>query len=163
MVDEDVACLSPSTVYRILKEAGLVCPWRRRAKRRRAEAEKATRPDQRWSTDLMQVQVGRGVYYFVSFLDEYSRYIVHGELLPGMDGISVSRAAQAAIDTLAKGEGGQPVVQPEVRSDNGSGYISQEFRLVLKENGLGHHRITPHCPEENGLIERAYRTLREQL
>ena len=26
MVDEDVACLSPSTVYRILKEAKLVCP-----------------------------------------------------------------------------------------------------------------------------------------
>ena len=35
MVDEDVACLSPSTVYRILKEANLVCPWRRRRKRRR--------------------------------------------------------------------------------------------------------------------------------
>jgi hypothetical protein len=26
MVDEDVVCLSPSTVYRILKEAKLVCP-----------------------------------------------------------------------------------------------------------------------------------------
>ena len=34
MVDEDVAYLSPSTVYRILKEANLVCPWRRRSKRR---------------------------------------------------------------------------------------------------------------------------------
>src|SRR5262249_32236409 len=31
MVDEDVACLSPSTVYRILKEGNLVSPWRRRA------------------------------------------------------------------------------------------------------------------------------------
>src|SRR5262249_49148922 len=120
MVDEGVACLSPSTVYRILKEAGLVCPWRRRAKRRRAGAGRAFPTDQRWSTDLMQVQVGRGVYYFVSFLDEYSRYIVHWELLPGMDGISVSRAAQAAIDTLVKGDDGQPVVQPEIRSDNGS-------------------------------------------
>ena len=39
MVDEDVACLSPSTVYRILKEANLVCPWRRRQKRRRSAAE----------------------------------------------------------------------------------------------------------------------------
>jgi transposase InsO family protein len=34
---------------------------------------------------------------------------------------------------------------------------------VLKENGLGHHRIKPHCPEENGLIERMHRTLREEL
>ena len=53
MVDEDVAYLSPSTVYRILKRANLVCPYRRRAKRKRALEEKATRPNQRWSTDLM--------------------------------------------------------------------------------------------------------------
>src|ERR1700746_1326740 len=35
--------------------------------------------------------------------------------------------------------------------------------MVLKENGLGHHRSKPHCPEENGLIERMHRTLREEL
>ena len=34
---------------------------------------------------------------------------------------------------------------------------------MLTENGLGHQRIQPHCPEENGLIERANRTLRESL
>jgi transposase InsO family protein len=163
MVDEDVACLSPSTVYRILKEANLVCPWRRRAKRRRAEEEKATRPNQRWVTDLMQVQVGDGTYYFVGFMDEYSRYIVHQELLLGMDGVSVSVAAQAAIETLPRGEDGQPREKPQMQSDNGSGYIAREFLLVLKEHGLGHHRIRPHCPEENGVIERSFRTLREAL
>jgi putative transposase len=163
MVDEDVAYLSPSTVYRILKTANLVCPWRRRSKRRREEEEKATRPNQRWSTDVMQVQLGTGTYFVVSFMDEYARYVVHWEMAPGMDGITLSTAAQAAIDTLPKGEDGQPVDKPEIRSDNGSGYISKEFKMVLKENGLGHHRITPHCPEENGLIERMHRTLREEL
>jgi transposase InsO family protein len=163
MVDEDVVCLSPSTVYRILKEAHLVCPWRRRTKRRRSAVEKAQRANERWVTDLMQVQVGGGVYYFVSFMDEYSRYIVHHEVLTGMDGISVSLAAQAAIDGLARGADGQAVAKPMIQSDNGSGYISREFLVVLAENGLGHHRIKPHCPEENGVIERAYRTLREAL
>jgi putative transposase len=163
MVDADVACLSPSTVYRILKEANLVCPWRRRAKRRRAEEEKATRPNQRWVTDLMHLQVGAGTYYFVSFLDEYSRYIVHQELLLGMDGIAVSVAAQAAIETLPRGDDGLPRERPELQSDNGSGFIAREFLLVLKEHGLGHHRIKPHCPEENGVIERSFRTLREAL
>ena len=52
--------------------------------------------------------------------------------------------------------------RPVIRSDNGSGYISKEFQVVLKENGLGHQRIKPHCPEENGMIERANRTLREE-
>jgi len=163
MVDEDIACLSPSTVYRVLKEANLVCPWRRRTKRRRAEEEKATRPNQRWVTDLMHLQVGEGTYYFVSFMDEYSRYIVHHELLRGMDGIAVSVAAPAAIETLPRGEDGRPREKPEVQSDNGSGYIAREFLQVLREHGLGHHRIKPHCPEENGVIERSFRTLREAL
>jgi transposase InsO family protein len=163
MVDEGVTYLSPSTVYRILKTANLVCPWRRRMKRRREEAEKATRPDERWATDVMQIQVGTGVYFVTSFMDEYSRYLVYFAIAPGMDGVTISTAAQAAVDTLPKGEDGQPLVKPEIRSDNGSGYISKEFKVILKENGLGHHRIRPHCPEENGLIERMHRTLREEL
>ncbi len=73
MVDEDAVYLSPSTVYRILKTANLVCPWRRRKKRSRAEEEKATGPDERWATDLMQIQVGAGTYFVLSFMDEYSR------------------------------------------------------------------------------------------
>jgi hypothetical protein len=103
MVDEDVSYVSPSSVYRILKEANLDCPWRRRAKRKKAVEKKATRPDQRWSSDLMYGQVGGRVYY------------------------------------------------------------SKEFRVVLQENGLSHHRIQPRCPEANGWIERANRTLREGL
>ena len=163
MVDEDVAYLSASTVYRILKTADLVCPWKRRAKRTREEEEKARRPNERWATDVMQIMVGEGVYYVMSFMDEYSRYLVHFEIATGVDGITTSLAAQAAIDTLPKGADGRPVEKPEIRSDNGSGYISKEFKMVLKENGLGHHRIKPHCPEENGLIERMHRTLREEM
>jgi transposase InsO family protein len=163
MVDEDVACLSASTVYRILKEANLVCPWRRRRKRSREASEKPGRANERWVTDLMQVVVGGVVYYLVSFMDEYSRYIVHHEVVPGMDGHTVSLAAQAAIDRLPKGPDGQPLLKPVIQSDNGSGYIAREFLSVLAENGLGHHRIKPHCPEENGTMERAYRTLREAL
>lgn len=163
MVDEDVVYLSASTVYRILKTENLVCPWRRRTKRRREEEEKATRPDERWATDLMYVQVRGRTYFYVAFLDEYSRYLVHHELLRNMDGDSLSLAAQAAIETLEKGADGLPVERPQIRSDNGSGYISKEFRLVLEANGLDHQTIRPHCPEENGLMERSNRTIREAL
>jgi transposase InsO family protein len=143
MVDEDVAYLSPSTVYRILKENSLVCPWRRRSKRYRTAVEKASRPDQRWATDLMYVQAEATTYFLISFIDEYSRMIVHWDLLPKTaDGSRVT---------------------PEIRSDNGPGYVSRDFRAVLQENGMTHQRIRPHCPEENGIIERAYRTLREEL
>jgi transposase InsO family protein len=171
MVDEDVAFLSPSTVYRVLKGADLVCSWRRREKRYRTEAEQARGADERWATDLMYLKVGRGRFYLVAFMDEYSRYLVHHELLLSMDGATVSLEAQTALEKLAKTQStdckradGQPaVLLPEIRSDNGGCYIAKEFRDVLGEWGLTHQRIKPHCPEENGLMERANRTLREAL
>jgi putative transposase len=165
MVDEEVACLSPSTVYRILKGENLVCPWRRRKKRTREEEEKATRPDQVWATDLMYVQIDGRIYFLLTFLDEYSRLIVHHALLPNMEGATVSVEAQAAIEQLLREKRGEipPGGMPRVRSDNGSCYISREFRGLLDEHGLGHQRIKPHCPEENGIIERSNRTLREAL
>jgi transposase InsO family protein len=161
MVDENIAYVSPSTVYRILLEAKLVCPWRRRTKRRREEIEKATRPDERWGTDLMYLQVAGRTYYYIAFLDEYSRHLVHHELLRSMDGWSVSLAAQRAIDQWRR-EVGASAEPPAIRSDNGSGYLSREFRETLAAEGLRHQKIKPHCPEENGLVERSNRTMREK-
>jgi putative transposase len=163
MVDEDVAYLSPSTIYRILKAKELVCPWRRRTKRRREVEEKAGCPNAVWATDLKYVSIGERNYYLICFLDEYSRYIVHHELLSSMDGHSVSLAAQAAIETLPRDEDGAIREKPAIRSDNGSCYILREFGGVLDEYGLHHRRIKPHCPEENGTMERANRTLEESL
>lgn len=163
MLDEGVASLSASTVYRILREADLMKRHRGRTKRYREELEKAQRPNERWATDLMHIQLADRTYYFVAFLDEYSRYIVHWELLRSMDGISVSTSAQAALETLPKGEDGEALEKPEIRSDRGSAYISREFREVLDWHGLTHAKIKPHCPEENGVMERANRTLREAL
>jgi transposase InsO family protein len=163
MIDEEVAYLSPSTVYRILRESNLVCPWRRRSKRRRDELEKAQRANERWGTDLMYVRIGSGQYYLVTFLDEYSRYVVHWELLTDMRGASVSLAAEKALSRERNSWEGSSLVPPEIRSDNGSCYLSREFKIVLREHGLTHQLIKPHCPEENGLVERSYRTLREAL
>lgn len=165
MVDEDVVYLSQSTVYRILKEANLVSPWRRRQKRSREDEEKATRPDERWATDLMYVEVASRKYYQLNFIDEYSRYIVHHELLPNMEGGTVSLEAQRAIDQFLAELGGEIPAEgmPEIRSDNGSCYISRDFRTVLSEQGMHHNTIQPHCPEENGIMERANRTFREAL
>ena len=160
MVDEGVACLSPSAVYGILREEGLISTWpQKREKRRRQEIEKAQRPDERWQSDIRYIQVGGRRYYLVLFLDEYSRYVAHQEVLGHLDGDTLSLEAQRAIETLGLREGPKPTIQ----TDNGSGYVSQEFKKVLSENGVGHVRIRPHCPEENGLVERAHRTVGEAL
>lgn len=163
MVDEDVAYLSMSTVYRILQDEDLMCRHRGRQKRYREEVEKASRPDEIWGTDLMYLAIGSQQYYLVNFIDEYSRYLVYWELLSGMDGRSISLAAQRALETLPHSREGKVLTQPVIRSDNGSGYISKEFGGLLGYHGLTHHRIRPHCPEENGVVERCNRTLREAI
>jgi len=163
MIDDDVAYVSSSTVYRILKEQQLIGPRRGRRKRYRAEHEKAQHPDQIWGTDIMYLKVGPMQYFFLGFIDEYSRYLVHWELLASMDGLSITQAMQRALETLPCDEEGQLLVKPEIRSDNGSGYISRDFYQLLAHHDLVHQRITPGCPEENGIMERANRTMREAL
>ena len=93
----------------------------------------------------------------VFFLDEYSRYLVHHQLMCYLDGDTISLEAQRAIEAVGLKR------KPTIQTDNGSGYVSHEFKRVLSEQGLTHVRITPHCPEENGLVERAHRTFAEIL
>ena len=38
-----------------------------------------------------------------------------------------------------------------------------EFRTVLKRNNLTQKLIRPHTPEQNGIVERANKTMRESL
>jgi transposase InsO family protein len=163
MIDADVEYLSASTVYRILLAEELMHRHRGRRKRYREDLEKASSPDEIWGTDLVYIKVDEVQYYLVIFLDEYSRFVVHWELLTNMEGATISVAAERALETLGKDAEGQLKKKPIIRSDNGSGYISGDFVGLLSHHGLTHHRIKPHCPEENGTTERFNRTLREGI
>lgn len=121
MIDEDVACLSMSTVYRVLQENDLMCVRPGRRKRYRQEIEKASRPDEIWGTDLMYFKIQGVQQYLLNFIDEYSRYLVHWELLTSMDGHTISIAAQKALEGLLRDDQGKTKVQPIICSDNGSG------------------------------------------
>lgn len=158
MVDENVVAVSPSTVYRILGEANLVCRWVPRGRRKGAgRAAPPTAPDQRWQTDIRYVKVKDRNYYLLAFLDVYSRYIVHHELLRFMDGRSVSIAAVAALGMLSAG------VRPTIQSDHGSCFIAREFAQTLDAMDVGHHLIRPHTPTDNAEIERCNRTIGERI
>ena len=118
----------------------------------------ATKPDEKWQSDIMYIRIHGRFFYLLVFIDEYSRYIVHHSLLVSMDAGSVSMEAQVAIEILRKDSLATPVIQ----TDNGSAFISLEFKVVLRENRLTHSRIHPHTPTENALVERANRTVREE-
>jgi putative transposase len=51
---------------------------------------------------------------------------------------------------------------PTVRSDNGLIFQSRRFRGACRDYRLRQEFITPYTPEQNGVIERFFRTLKEE-
>jgi transposase InsO family protein len=157
MLDDEMAAVSPSSVYRVLGEAGLVCRWTPKRKLKGADRPLPTKPNVLWQTDIRYTKVGQRNYYLLSFLDVYSRYVVHHELLRSMDGLSVSIAAAEALAALPEG------MRPTIQSDHGSAFIAREFAGTLTEFGAGRILIRPHTPTDNGAIERYHRTIGERI
>jgi transposase InsO family protein len=51
----------------------------------------------------------------------------------------------------------EPIMKTKIktlRTDNGGEYMSKEFKLYLKENGIRHETTVPYNPEQNGIAER---------
>jgi hypothetical protein len=78
-----------------------------------------------------------------------------------MDSSFVSSAAQKAIDTRPLGSQGQLLQSPAIRSDNGSRYTFSKSGSLVASHIRTNHRIRPHCPEENGFMNRAKEPLTE--
>jgi putative transposase len=49
-----------------------------------------------------------------------------------------------------------------LRSDNGLVFTSRHYTRLVRSYGLKQEFITPHCPQQNGMVERVIRTLKEQ-
>jgi transposase InsO family protein len=154
MVDEDVAYLSPSSVYRILSEADLLSRWKRSSRIGNAPP-KPERPHERWHTDIMYLRVVDNWYFLVTVLDAYSRYVVHWELLTSMRASEVELVIQQALEVTG--------ANPDLVTDSGPQFTSLEFKGLVRRFQLEHIRIRTYHPESNGLIERFHRSTREEL
>ena len=155
MIDEDVAYISSSSVYRILRDNNLIVL---KGKRSRPDKwnphEKFSNPDDLWQTDLMNISYKGRDYYTLSYIDVFSRFIVYNELLTSMTGDTIKNATEEAFRITGK--------KPKsIQSDNGSCYISQEYKTCISKFKIDSRYIHPHCPNENAEIERYHRTLRE--
>lgn len=49
-----------------------------------------------------------------------------------------------------------------LRSDNGLVFTSRKYTALVRSYGLKQEFITPHCPQQNGMVERVIQTLKEQ-
>ena len=131
ITDSKGTYLSESTVYRILKKAGLIKPAEiigfKAAKQYR---RKTKQPNELWASDCCHLKViGWGWYYLVSVMDDCSRFILAWDLKVDMAGGSLEDVVQQAVDFT-----GMTDVPLEDRtvllSDKGAGYISHQFNEI---------------------------------
>ena len=156
MLDEDIVALKPSTVYRILKAAGLLNQWNTRKKAGKGLGFKQPdKPHKDWHTDIKYVNHLGTFLFLITVMDGYSRYILHHELRLNMTEYDVELTIQKAREKY-------PEESPNLISDNGPQYKAKEFAKYLKEIGLQHIKTSVGYPQSNGKMERFYRTLGEE-
>ena len=164
LVDMKGWYVSESTVFRILKQEGLIKSAEIVGFKAGKEYHRKTkRPNELWATDCAHLKViDWGWYYLVTVMDDYSRFILAWELKNDMAAGSLIDVVQQAVDFT-----GMTDVPLEDRtvllSDNGSGYLSRQFGEYLRLVGLRHIVASPYHPQTNGKIERYHRSIKGEL
>jgi transposase InsO family protein len=159
MTDEMGIFISESSVYRILKQRGLIRPAEHHFIQAANEfRHKTIIPNEMWQTDFTYFKIiGWGWYYLSTVIDDYSRYIIHWELCKSMEWKDVKRTVAAAVQKagLRKGQ------TPKLLSDNGPGYIARELQEHLdKDFGMKQIHGAPMHPQTQGKIERYHRSIK---
>lgn len=151
-------------VYRILKVKNWFVHQRQKTPRPRAQRLRsvASRSNERWAMDVTHVPCGRdGWAHLVGVIDCHDRELVGWEFALRGRAREAERALEAAcikrFGVVRIATGG-----PTIRSDNGLIFQSKRFRAACRFYRLSQEFITPYTPEQNGLIERFFRTLKEE-
>lgn len=154
MLDRDVVAVSPSTVYRVLRAAGLLDRYSHKPSRKGEGFEQPLRPHEHWHIDIAYINIAGTFYYLCSVLDGCSRYIVHHEIREAMKEVDVETIVQRAREKF-------PGAKPRIISDNGPQFIAREFKHFVRVCGMTHVRTSPYYPQSNGKIERWHKTLKQ--
>lgn len=147
MLDRGVVAVSPSSTYRVLKEAGLLDRWKRTESKKGRGFEQPTKPHEHWHMDTTYLNLGGTFYFLCAILDGYSRMIVHWEIAPSM----TKRDAELV---LQKAREKYPQAKPRLISDNGPQFIARDFKEYIRLTGMTHVRTSPYYPQSNGKLER---------
>jgi len=153
MLDEDVAAVSPSSVYRILKAEGLLNQWSTVKTSSKGNGFKQPDgPHQHWHIDIKYINFHGTFLFLISLLDGYSRYIVHHEVRANMTEYDVQITVQRAKEKY-------PDERPRIISDNGGQFISKDFQQFIKFLELTHIKTSIAYPQSNGKLERFHRSI----
>ncbi len=153
-----------NTVQRLFKIMGWQVRKRRVGFRPRIHAlpSVAKAPDERWATDLCRSWAGNDDWSHLALVIDCHRRELLGWHLSRS---SRSKTAEAALEQAlitrygCFGRVNKPFL---LRSDNGLVFTSRSYTALVKSCELHQEFITPYSPEQNGMVERVIRTLKEQ-
>lgn len=156
MMNEKIAFLSPSSVYRILKEDGLLNEWKTVKKSNKGNGfVQPTKVHEHWHTDIKYVSFHGTFLFLITVIDGYSRFVIHHELRLSMEVLDVTITIQRALEKY-------PDARPRIISDNGGQFISKDFQEFIKFLELMHVKTSVAYPQSNGKIERWHKSLGQE-
>jgi putative transposase len=156
MLDDDIAAVSPSTVYRILKDAGLLATKWRYEKTKGSGFDQPTRPHQHWHLDITYINFRGTFVYLAALIDGYTRYVVHYELKTQMDSLDIEIMMDRARLKY-------PDASPALITDNGPHFIAKKLKNYLNFVGITHRKTRYYYPQSNGKVERFYQTCKNEF
>lgn len=161
ITDTKFRYVSESSVYRILKERGLITsPAYIVMSAADNYKDKPSKVHEQWQKDFTYFKIiGWGWYYLGSIMDDYSRYIITWDLCEHMEEVDVEELVNMALEVtgLCKDK------RPRLLTDNGPCYISKDLKEYLKEKGIKHIRGSAYHPQTQGKIERYHRTMKNVI
>ena len=155
MLARDIVAASPSSVYRVLKQADLLRRWSGKPSRKGTGFVQPLRPNAHWHIDVAYVNICSTFYYLCTILDGFSRYIVHWEIREAMTEQDVEIILQRAREKF-------PQVRPCIISDNGPQFIAKDFKQFIRMAGMTHVRTSLFYPQSNGKLERYHKTIKSE-
>ncbi len=122
----------------------------------------ATRRNERWALDATHIDCGvDGWGHLVAVIDCYDREIIGWQFALRGRAKEAERALEMAC--LARFGTLRPHGEvPIIRSDNGLIFRSRRFREACRFYRLPQACITPYTPEQHGVIERWFRSLKRE-
>jgi Transposase and inactivated derivatives len=118
--------------------------------------------DIRWSTDLARVWCGRNQWCHLALVIDCGSRELLGWRLSSRGHAKTAEAAleEALIHRFGHlGRTTKPII---LRSDNGLVFTSKRYTNTVRSYGLTQEFITPYTPEQNGIVERFIKSLKEE-
>jgi len=153
MLDQDIVAVSPASVYRVLKRAGVLERFNGKPSRKGTGFVQPLRAHEHWHVDVSYLNIAGTFYFLCSILDGYSRFIVHWEIRETMKEGEVETIIQRAREKF-------PGVTPRIITDNGPQFIAKDFKEFIRISGMAHVRTSVYYPQSNGKLERYHRTIK---